>query len=178
MSNIFSINNGTRQGSILSPALFAVYIDVLLKELRALGVGYGAVGFCDDILLIAPTRDGMQVMLNTCERFALRNNLQFSTDPNPAKSKTKCIFMIGKKKNLPKPVPLILSGKELPWVATATHLGHELHESGSMDHDCHVKRAEFISKSTDIRETFAFASPVEVLRAVKVFAGDLYGGNL
>ena len=184
-SSIFSISNGTRQGSILSPALFAVYIDDLLKELRALGVGchiaglyYGAVGFCDDILLIAPTRDGMQVMLNTCERFALRNNLQFSTDPNPAKSKTKCIFMIGRKKNLPKPVPLILSGKELPWVATATHLGHELHESGSMDHDCYVKRAEFISKSTDIRETFAFASPVEVLRAVKVFAGDLYGGNL
>ena len=42
----------------------------------------------------------------------------------------------------------------------------------------HVKRAEFISKSTDIRETFSFASPVEVLRAVKVFAGDFYGANL
>ena len=77
-----------------------------------------------------------------------------------------------------KPAPLILSGKELPWVASATHLGHELHESGSMDHDCCVKRAEFIRKSTEIREEFAFASPVEVLRAVKVFAGDLYGGNL
>ena len=138
----------------------------------------GAVGFCDDILLLAPTRDGMQMMLKTCESFALRNNLQFSTDPNPAKSKSKCIFMIGKKKNLPKPAPLILSGKELPWVASATHLGHELHESGSMDHDACVKRAEFIRKSCDIRETFSFASPVEVLRAVKVFAGDLYGGNL
>ena len=42
----------------------------------------------------------------------------------------------------------------------------------------HVKRAEFISKSTEIRETFAFASPVETLRAVKVFAGDFYGSNL
>ena len=47
-----------------------------------------------------------------------------------------------------------------------------------MDHVSSVKRAAFIGKSTDIRETFAFASPVEVLRAVKVFAGDLYGGNL
>ena len=72
---------------------------------------------------------------------------------------------------------LILSGKELPWVASATHLGHELHESGTMDYDIRVKRGEFISKSTDIRETFFFASPVEVLRAVKVFAGDMYGAS-
>ena len=59
-------------------------------------------------------------------------------------------------------------------MATATHLGHELHESGTMEHDASVKRAEFIGKSTDIRETFAFASPMKVIRAVKVFAGDLY----
>ena len=184
-SSIFSIINGTRQGSILSPALFAVYVDELLQELRSLGVGchvagvfYGAVGFCDDILLLSPTRDGMEIMLATCERFASRNNLQFSTDPDPAKSKSKCIFVSGKKKNLPKPAPLTLYGKELPWVASATHLGHELHESGTMDHDITVKRAEFINKSTEIREMFSFANPVEVLKAVKVFAGDLYGSNL
>ena len=184
-SNVFTIRNGTRQESILSPALFAVYIDDLLQELRSLGVGcyvagiyYGAVGFCDDILLLAPTRDGMQVMLETCESFALGHNLQFSTDPNPVKSKSKCIFMIGKKKHLLKPAPLILAGKELPWVSTATHLGHAMHESGTMDHDTCVKKADFIRKSSEIRETFGFASPVEVLRAVKVFAGDLYGSNL
>ena len=184
-SSMFTIMNGTRQGSILSPALFAVYVDDLLQELRSLGVGCcianlfcGSVGFCDDILLIAPTRDGMQLMLDTCEDFASGNNLQFSTDPNPTKSKTKCIFMIGKRKNMSKPVPLKLSGKELPWVASATHLGHEFHESGTMEYDTTVKRAKFINKSTEARETFFFASPVEVFKAVKIFAGDLYGGNL
>ena len=139
---MFTIRNGTRQGYILSPAIFAVYVDELIQELRSLGVGYyvagmycGAVGFCDDILLLAPTRDGMQMILNTCESFALRNNLQFSTDPNPAKSKSKCIFMIGEQINLSIPVPLMLGGRELPWVSTAVHLGHKLHESGKMNHD-------------------------------------------
>ena len=47
-----------------------------------------------------------------------------------------------------------------------------------MDHDAKVKWAQFISKSTEIGETFSFASTVEVIRAVKVFAGDLYGSNL
>ena len=117
-SSIFPIINGTRQGSILSPALFAVYVDELLQELRSLGVGchiagvfYGAFGFCDDILLLSPTRDAMEVMLATCERFAARNNLKFLTDPDPSKSKTKCIFVTGKRKKLAKPVPLTLYGK-------------------------------------------------------------------
>ena len=76
---MFSIVNGTRQGSILSPAFFAVYVGVLLVDLRKLGVGcrvagvyMGAVGFCDDQLFLAPTRDGMQVMLDTCQRFAAK----------------------------------------------------------------------------------------------------------
>ena len=127
---------------------------------------------------MAPTRDAMQVMLTCCEKFAFRNNLQFSTDPNPSKSKTKCIFVCGKNKTLQKPVPLMLDGKELPWETSASHLGHELHESGNMNHDASVKRAEFISKSTDIRETFSFASPVEFLKALKVFAGDMFEVNL
>ena len=76
------------------------------------------------------------------------------------------------------PVPFMLDGKLLPWLASATHIGHELHESGSMDLDTKMKKAEFIGKSTEIRETFNFASPVEVLKAVKLFAGDLYGAML
>ena len=69
---------------------------------------YGAVGFCDDTLLLAPSRDAMQLMLRTCENFADRNNLQFSTDPNPGKIKSKCIFVTGLIKDLEKPAPLVL----------------------------------------------------------------------
>ena len=74
-----------------------------------------------------------------------------------------------------KPAALMLGGKELPWVETATHLGHELHESGSMEHDAKVKRAEFIDKSVEIRETLKFASPVEVLHTLTVYCSSFYG---
>ena len=72
-SSIFGIVNGTRQGSVLSPTIFAIYIDDLLKELQNLGVGcylgdkfMGADGFADDLALIAPTHGAVQLMLETC----------------------------------------------------------------------------------------------------------------
>ena len=98
---MFPIVNGTRQRSILSQALFALYVDEFLVELRRLGIGckvadifMGAVGFCDDILLMAPTRDGMQVMLDTCQRFAKKFNLRFSTDPNQRKAKQNAFLFV------------------------------------------------------------------------------------
>ena len=48
----------------------------------------GAMGYADDLVLLAPTRTAMELMLKACEEFGKRNNLQFSTDPDPAKSKT------------------------------------------------------------------------------------------
>ena len=138
----------------------------------------GAVGFCDDILLLAPTRSAMVDMLLVCEQFATRNNLQFSTDPDPRKSKTKCIFVCGSDRNLQKPANLSLFGTDLPWVSSATHIGYELHEDGTMNCDARIRRAQFIDKSTGIREMFAFASPVEVLSAVRVYACDFYGAML
>ena len=66
-SDLFPILNGTRQGSVASPSLWAVYCDPLIQELRNLGVGahiagvfMGVTMYADDLLLIAPTRGAMQ----------------------------------------------------------------------------------------------------------------------
>ena len=184
-SQSFEITNGTRQGSVLSPALFAVYLDDLLAKLRRLGVGchvgglwYGAMCFADDLVLLAPARTAAEMMLQCCEEYALEHNLEFSTDPVPAKSKSKCIYFTGKMRNQTCPDKLQLLGQLLPWVEQANHLGHILHQSGTMDHDAAVKRARFIDKTLDLRETLAFALPGQVLRAVQIYASDLYGAML
>ena len=95
---------------MISPALWSVYLDMLIKELRELGVGchvgglyMGVVVYADDVLLMAPTRGAMQSMLTKCEEYATRHNIFFSTDPDPIKSKTKCIFVCGEKKKLSTP---------------------------------------------------------------------------
>ena len=146
-SKTFRITNGTRQGSVLSPALFAVYLDGLLQELRQLGVGchlggwwYGAACFADDLFLLAPIRTATSMMLETCEVYARQHNLQFSTDPDPTKSKSKCIYFTGKLRNVSLPDQLELFGEKLPWVDSALHLGHTLHKDCTMDVDARCKK--------------------------------------
>ena len=181
-SDQFSITNGTRQGSMISPALWSVYLNLLIQELRQLGVGchvgglyMGVVVYCDDVLLMAPTRGAMQLMLSKCESYAAEHNIMFSTDPDPEKSKSKCIYVTGSRKNLARPAPLTLCGRELPWVGHASHLGHEISESGNMDYDAKVKRAMFITSSVEVRENLSFASPVEVVHALKIYCSSFYG---
>ena len=47
-----------------------------------------------------------------------------------------------------------------------------------MDQDIKIKRAIFIERSVEIRETFSFALPEQVLRAVQIYCLHLYGGML
>ena len=128
------------------------------------------------LILLALNRAIAAQILGICEAWAHESNILFITDLNPKKSKV--IFMCGRQKQLCKPAALILGDWNLPYIETATHLGNELHESGTMDYDTRVKNAQFISNSLETRELFSFASPAEVLRALKVYTCNFYGSNL
>ena len=119
----------------------------------------------------------MVKMLSVCERYAADFNLQFSTDPLPQKSKTKCLYLCGHLDPV-YPAPVQLCGRDLPWVQHATHLGHELHPLCNMEFDANLKRAQFIEASLKIQESFGFAHPREILRAIHSHAAHWYGSML
>ena len=74
-----------------------------------------------------------------------------------------------------EPVNLQLYDVDLPWVKTATHLGHELSWDCTMNDDMRQKRATFIGRSTEVRETFGFAQPNQIIQAVQTYCFDMYG---
>lgn len=132
VSNSFRVRNGVRQGAILSPSLFSVYLDTLLRQLRKLGIGchigssfLGAFGYADDVTLLSPTREGLQHILNVCEKFADTHLMLFSTDSNPTKSKTKCFFF-SRTRSADSLGYDKLNGNNLPWVRSAKNLGNQL----------------------------------------------------
>ena len=185
-SNTFSIKNATRQGSILSPYLFSsCYLDDLIVKMRKLGlvchvagVWVGASAYADDLALLAPDRCTLQKMVAICEEYGKDHNLVFSTDPNPRKSKTKCIQFSPGRRNIVNPPPIILDGKELPWVTQVDHLGHILQENLSMEADAHKVRASFMNRASDLRDNLYFAHPQQKIQAIQLYCCDAYGSML
>ena len=71
LSDSFKMNNGTRQGSRISPYLFACYIRDLVQCIRESGKGCCIGGvfinilcYADDIVLLAPSWHALQSLLN------------------------------------------------------------------------------------------------------------------
>ena len=131
------MTNGVRQGGVLSPILFTVYLDELLQCLSSLDIGchvghhfVGSLCYADDIALLAPSPLALRIFLRECELFD--HNLTF----NAAKTQLICFRSSPKVKCIGK---FSFSGHLLEFSDSVTHLGHVLH--CSLDDSDDIKRA-------------------------------------
>ena len=185
LSQGFQVSNGVRQGAVSSPILFCIYINDLIKQLRSSTLGCQIQGiylgvwiYADDIILLAPSRNGLQEMTNICEQFANKNELKFSTNVNINKSKTKCVIFNKSNINVNNVCPIILNGVPLPYVDDFKHLGHVFQSDNSMSKDCSIKRAKFISIVHSLNQEFHFSEPTLVVKLYNIYACSFYGSNL
>ena len=77
-----------------------------------------------------------------------------------------------------KPAPLILSGRQLPWMSMVDYLGMTLTEDGELLQDCKQKRAAYIDKCAQVRESFHFSHPMEKLIATEKYCSNIHGSVL
>jgi len=92
-SDFIDVNNGVKQGGILSPILFCVYLDTLILKLVNSGVGcymghicLSVLAYADDLVLLAPSASAMRRLLSICDEFANEFDVKFNA------SKSKCMF--------------------------------------------------------------------------------------
>ena len=93
ISEFFNVTNGVRQGSILSPYFFNVYVDDLSERLNKLDIGcvVGAlivnhILYADDLVLISPSSRGLYRLLRECEKYGIEADIVF----NATKSAVMC----------------------------------------------------------------------------------------
>uniref|UniRef100_A0A0P4VXS2 Reverse transcriptase domain-containing protein n=1 Tax=Scylla olivacea TaxID=85551 RepID=A0A0P4VXS2_SCYOL len=126
LSSTFEVSNGVKQGGVISPILYCVYVDGLLTELRDSGVGCymggtyaGAFGFADDLKGLAPSVFALKKMISICVDYASRYDIVY----NEKKSKL-IVFHGNKRSNI---IPNVeINGKTIDIMEEIVHLGNVL----------------------------------------------------
>jgi len=83
-SAVVTVGNGVKKGGVISPILFCIYIDSLLRALKNSGFGcyigrvfLGALVYADNIVLLAPPAP-MRAMLAVCNNYADELYIEFN----------------------------------------------------------------------------------------------------
>lgn len=131
----FSVTNGVRQGGILSPYLFNVYIDDLSESLDNSEVGCRYLGsvnhlcYADDMVLLSPTPHGLQKMLDICTDYANSHDILFNT------KKSVCMAVLPKLfKHMILP-DIVLCGSVLSYIDSYKYLGYHISNTSSKSDD-------------------------------------------
>jgi hypothetical protein len=112
-----------RPGGIISPLLFGVYINGLLNELNASGIGCtighkycGALGYAGDVKLLVPTLSGLIKIVKICEQYAEQHDVVFNGP------KSKLLIYSGSVNDLQ--VTINVGNQPVPVCDAAKHVGH------------------------------------------------------
>jgi hypothetical protein len=123
MSSYYKLQIGIRQGGILSPKFFALYIDGVVKRINEQKIGcymrYLCVNillYADDILILAPTVECLQKLFLICETEL--NNLGMNIN----EKKTVCL-RVGPDYQAICANLVTRNGKKLEWVSQVRYLG-------------------------------------------------------
>lgn len=182
-SRWFNVRNGVKQGGVLSPVLFCVYIDGLLNAVSEAGVGchmghmfVGALAYADDIVLISPTVHGMRSMLNTCDEYAKDFDVVFNG------SKSKCIVNRPRRKSAmcadECDVRFSVGGQNIELVDNWPHLGHVISKDGDSKSDIAQRRSKFIGQVNNVLCWFGKLDCSTKTRLLKSYCSDFYGCEL
>ena len=123
-SDWFPVLAGVRQGGVLSPDFYGVYVDDLFATVKASGLGCyffnefaALLMYADDMVIIAPSVKGLQKLLRICAEYCLDWDIKLNA------KKSKCMSF-GKGDN--PPYQLKLNGGSIEWVNSWTYLGVNL----------------------------------------------------
>ena len=132
LTDHFKVNQGVRQGCVLSPTLFNIYMSDLTNQLNAaqgkLNLGTNDINcliWADDIVLLSESEEGLKEMLKIMEKFCNDNKLIINTEKSKCMIFNKTGRLIRKK--------FSLNNFQLEMVRSYKYLGFLITTSGEIN---------------------------------------------
>lgn len=183
LSDYFVAVNGVKQGGVLSPVLFCLYIDGLLVLLSKAGIGcfigsnfVGALAYADDIVLLAPSASAMRKMLAICDSYASEYHIVFNAN------KSKCLFLVPSTRRFLRDslkfCTFFIGDKPVDFVDSFSHLGHLITNKFTDSGDVHNRRSVFVGQVNNMLCYFCKLTSCVKNRLFQSYCTSLYGCEL
>ena len=176
LSDHFPACNGVKQGGVMSPLLFGIYLDSLIENLRKSGYGcfigphfVGCLAYADDIVILSPTKQGLKNMLVVCEKFSQDYKLTFNG--------TKSQFIVFEAKAEVHSTNMNVFGVHLPNAGYVEHLGHKIYADPKRD-DLEGVISAFYRQFNNFRSKFGHVASVAQAELFQSYCSSFYGSIL
>ena len=176
LSHKFYMNNGIKQGALLSPYFFNAYVESLNQMLNDSRLGcciannpMNNLSWADDLVVIAPSSHALAGMMKVCDRFAEEHLMIFNT------KKTKCMLFNNKNCNITEVPTIKLSGRTLQFVAEFTYLGHVISGDRSDDADILNQNRKLCARGNMLIRKFKSCSMDIKSVLFRTYCSSIYG---
>ena len=175
-SETFNISNSVKQGGVLSPILFRIYLNELLLKLKKSGIECqigniftGALAYADDVVLLTSTKHAMSLMLKICSKFSTTFEFILNAD----KSK----FIIFPCSSSCLSTQICVDGKTLTNTSRESHLGNII---GPNIMNSRIKRStdDLYIRTNQLLSNFGFINDNVKRKLFNSFRMAVYGSQL
>jgi len=143
-SMLVQLVTGVRQGGVLSPVLFTVYVNDIICKLEVSGYGcriarkfVGILMYADDLLLISASNCDLRKMIEICEGKMASLDICFNANKSCL---LRCVVLDTIKKPF---VPILLNGNLLHEWSTVRYLGVTFESGLKLKVSLAAKRMKF-----------------------------------
>ena len=174
-SGKFHVTNGVRQGGVLSPLLFNVYVNELTDCLNKSSIGGSMNGtiinhmlYADDICIISLCSAGLQQLLNMCSGYSELHDLTFNA------KKSMCMYF-STSMNKHWGCPVIYLGNSIcEFVKEVKYLGVMIHSSMKTTIDVARQTRKFYLQANLLLRNFRHCSDQVNCVLFQTYCTNLY----
>jgi len=178
-SQPFNVSNGVRQGGILSPFLFNVYMDELSNRLNACKIGcmvgniiLNHIMYADDLVIFCSYSAGMEKMLNICAEYGIEFDIKY----NSAKSN---MLIVRSKEDKHLTFPSFTLNDEMINVCDVVkYLGHMMTDDFTDDKDIYRQCRKLYAQGNMLVRKFHMCTIEVKVSLFRSFCTPLYTAQI